>query len=256
MSKVTATIPETEELDSDLDFPVDEVDDNASSTAVMTMQSGAVGQLTGAIAPQDIPMPILSIAYGVGALSELFNPGDLVLDKEHLLVHKAQPLNVIIVSADVYWKEYLDQAAFQAGLRPSVCRTTAEVEALGGTTTYGEDGSPPTFKQAMTVKMLIEKPEDVDCYMFSTELLGRKYAPARWYVDKTAFKRRGGKGVGVEIVKQAGFALKERGLLAGKWQVTTGFEEMGKNKVIAPSIKLVGQHTDEEIAEIRKAIGA
>jgi hypothetical protein len=244
--------------DGDLEFPIEEVgDEAANSTAVTTGGGDAVGALTGAISKQDIPIPIIGIAYGVGELGKTFTPGSLVLDKEHLLVEKTVPLNVIVVTANVYWKEYLDNAAFQAGIQPRSFQTAEEVRENGGTTEYDEAGigSKPSFKNAMLMKMLIELPEGVDCYYFNTDLFGKKYAPARWYIDKTAYKRRGGKGVGVEIVKQAGFALADRGLLAGKWAVTTGYEKMGNNDVIAPSIKLIGQYTDEEMAEIKAVVG-
>jgi hypothetical protein len=256
MAKVKATT-ETPDIDQDIEFDPEELDDAAAqATAITTAAPSQVGALTGAVSQQDIPMPILSIVHGTSKWAvDDFHPGDLVLDKEHLLVSKTEPLNIIVVSANVYWKEYLDNAAYSAGIRPKVFMTDEEVLADGGTIAYGPAGEKPTFKKAMTLKMLIEKPENIDCYLFSTELFGKQYAPARWFIDKTAYARKGGKGVGLEIVKQAGFALKARGLLAGKWQVTTGFEQMGNNKVVVPSIKLVGQHTDEEIAEINAIVG-
>lgn len=258
MAKVKANIPEQPvdaEMDSDSRARIEEVDDTAE-TAVALRYGGTIGALTGDISQSDIPMPPLNVVYGVGDLAAKFSPGDLVLDREHLLVQKTQPLNVIIVSGQIYWKEYLDQAAYASGLIPRIFRDEDEVLAAGGTTAYGPNDEKPTFKRAATLKLLIEKPEKVECYLFTIDLLGKKYAPAKWFVDKTAYARARGRGVGLELMKQASFALKQRGLLAGKWQVTTGFEDIGQNKVVAPNIRLVGQFTDDEIAQIKTAIGA
>lgn len=257
MSKLNATIPEEKNpvAEGAVEVPMADIDDTAE-TAVTIRNSGSTGMVTGAITQRDIPMPVLSIAYGVGELATRFSPGDLILDREYMLVQKTQPLNVVVISANVYWKEYLDQAAFQAGLKARIFNTEEEVLASGGTIGYGPNGERPTFKRAMTLKMLIEKPANVTCMLFAWDINGKSYAPAVWYVDKTAYQRGKGRGVGLEIVKQASFALKQRSLLAGKWQITTAYEEVGTNKVIAPSIRLVGQHTDEEIEAIRAKIGA
>lgn len=249
MAKVKAEIPDQEVE------PVQPLAEEANSSLALR-ESTAVGAVTGDVSAKDIPMPLLSVVYGVGELATKFSPGDLVLDREHLLVKKTEPLTAILVSAEIYWKEYLDQAAYAASMVPRIFRTEEEVTAVGGSTVFGPNGERPTFKRAMSLKMLLEKPSNLECYLFNIDLLGSKYAPAKWFVDKTAYQRGKGRGVGLEIIKQSSFALKQRGLLAGRWQITTAYEEIGANKVISPSIKLLPkQHTDAEIAEIKAAIG-
>jgi hypothetical protein len=230
MAKVKAEIPDQEVE------PVQPLAEEANSSLALR-ESTAVGAVTGDVSAKDIPMPLLSVVYGVGELATKFSPGDLVLDREHLLVKKTEPLTAILVSAEIYWKEYLDQAAYAASMVPRIFRTEEEVTAVGGSTVFGPNGERPTFKRAMSLKMLLEKPSNLECYLFNIDLLGSR-------------------GVGLEIIKQSSFALKQRGLLAGRWQITTAYEEIGANKVISPSIKLLPkQHTDAEIAEIKAAIG-
>ncbi len=228
-----------------------EVDSNAAAlmeqeTTAMAVRDEAPLQV-GAVNLDDtgvsaIQLPRLQIAYGVGNLAkEGFNPGELVLGGEHLLAKKGDALTVIIIHLDQYWKEYLDNDMFQAGIMPRVFRTEAEVLANEGTTAWGADGSRPTFNRALDVRMLIEKPEGVVCGMFGVDLPdGKVYAPAIITLDKSGY-RESGPG----LITACKFALHGN-TLKGRFSISTRTKAKGQNVVVVPSIKLLVDENSEE----------
>ena len=230
------------------------------NTALATPGNFDIGGVSGDMSNNDIPIPYLQIAYGVGGLAEKFNPGDLVLDKEHLLVAKGHPLTMVILHAHYYWKEWVTPEMRVIEVQGRTFATEAEVKAAGGTTEWTPE-SKPTFSKAAALSILIRKPEGIACSYFVIDIAGSKWAPAKWIVDKTAYKRKGGKGVGVTLAKELRFALSGRTdlpenqrLVAGLWEVTTGFETVGGNNMPMPTLKLVGQNDAAFIAELQQAL--
>jgi hypothetical protein len=230
-----------------------EMQDNDAAPESMALTTAlgslALGTVQGELTASDVRLPRLSIAYGVGGLAENFNPGDLVLAGENLLVKKGEPLTVILVAVTQYWKQYLSSEQYNSGVRPASYLTEAEVMANGGTTKWVNNVGP-TFNRAMNLKMLIAKPKDVICGLFGIPVGDTEYAPAVMDVDKTAYKR-----IGPTVLGAASFSLKTRGLLSGKFELSTRSEKVNGNAIIVPTIKLSGHNTDEEIKQILSAFG-
>lgn len=226
-----------------------EMDGTQQETLPARRMDVGVGEIVGDIGAADLRMPRLKITYGVGQLAEKFNPGDIILGDDNLLVHKGEALNVVIVSAGVYWKEYLGNDQFNAGVKPRVYATEKEVLAAGGTTAWVND-APPTFSKAMDLKLLVLKPDNLVCGLFGLTLGGKDYAPAVWTVDKTAYRI-----VGPVVLSTGSFALRKKGLLSGLFEIKTGTVKRKTNSVIAPAIRLVGSTSDEFIAEAKAALG-
>lgn len=236
---------------TDLDDPADVPSENLPAVPAAVGGAMALGVMEGDISPNDLRLPRLQIAYGVGGLSENFNPGDWVLGGDNLLAHKGEPLNLIILHARLYWKQYLSRDQYAAGVRPATYLTEAEVHANGGTTQWaaGSDGRDigPSFGRALHMKMLIEQPENLVCGLFGVDLgNGKVYAPAVWDVDKSAYRR-----AGITVTTAADFSLRKRGLLAGVFQVKTITEKIGTNLTVVPVMKLVGFNTDAVVASIK-----
>lgn len=202
-------------------------------------------------------LPRLKIAYGVGGLAAEFNQGDLVLNvggkdgENYLLVHKEQPLQIIVLAMDTYWKEYLSKEDWDAGVRPREFLTTDEVEAVGGTwkmPPYGSGKPLPTFGGAAHIKLFVEKPEGIVCGLFGVTLKDRIFAPAVWSVDKGAFRN-----VASVIKNDRGFALRDRGLLSVTYTVATSVTvNPAKNRtIVTPKLRISKHHDDETIAALK-----
>lgn len=239
----------TKPKDSDTQAPTMADLDDAQETYVPAVVSNELrlGVVDGDVSATDIQLPRLSLVYGVGKLSAEFNPGSFVLAGENLLVQKNEPLNVIILQATQYWKEYTTKEMFDNGQLPRSFTTAAEVHEAGGTTEWnGPVG--PTFKRAMQLKMLIEQPANVICGLFGVTIGDTKYAPAKWDVDKSAYTR-----IGPVVNSAARFTLAEKGLLGAVFELRTKSETSKKsgNVVVVPTIKIARFNTDETIAEIK-----
>lgn len=246
------------EIDAKADEVAAEVmgDDNAqgdtTAVAVHTKPAAslAMGEVSGEITAEDIGMPKLAIAYGVGKLSEKFNPGDVILSDDSRLVGKGEPLNFVVVGLHQYWKEYLSNELYQSGARPRTFETEAEVWKAGGTTAWVGDDKP-SFSKAMDLKLLVERPKDLICGLFGIELGGKVFAPAIWYLDKSGYKR-----VSKVVLGAASFSLKTRGITSGIFELKTANVKVNGNNIIVPEVRLVGHNTDEFLAEMRKLLAS
>lgn len=239
--KPANTVPPASMEDVTVDAPPSHV------PAVITSSAMALGAVEGDVSANDLRLPRLQIAYGVGRLAESFNPGDLVLGEDNLLVKKGEPLDVIILNARQYWKQYLSQAEFQAKMTPAVYLTEEEVLANGGTTAW-QNNVGPTFNRALHMKLLIKQPKDIVCGLFGVELgeEGVTYAPAVWDVDKSAYRR-----IAPIVLSAAQFSLRAKGLLYGIFQITTRSEKINDNITIVPGIKLTGYNSDAVVNAIK-----
>lgn len=206
----------------------------------------ALGHIDGDVDPSDIQLPRLQLAYGVGKLAESFNPGDWVLNQDTFLAKKGDPVTVIVLHANKYWKEYLE---FGTGVLPRLYKDDEEVLANGGTIAWsnGPDGVRvgPTFRPAMDIKLLVQAPKDVIGAAFGVDLGKNKYAPAEYSVDKSAYKE-----VGPQILTAKSFSLRVRGLQSGFFQLHSRTEKIGGNNTIVPAIRLTGNLSDGELAEL------
>jgi hypothetical protein len=219
-------------------------EDGSNLPAVQgSMELGAV---QGEMGPDDIILPRLKITYGVGALAENFTPGDIVLADDNCLAHKEEDIDVIFLNVTQYWKEYLSNDDFKAGIRPRTFMSAAEVHNAGGSTKW-INGVGPSFMRAMCLKMLIKKPDDLVCGLFGIPIDGAEYAVAVWDIDKSAYK-----SAGPVILSASQFSLRERGLLAGKFTMHTHMDKKKTGNIVPiPMIKLAGYNSDEVIAEIK-----
>lgn len=201
-----------------------------------------LGAVDGDTSSEDFRLPRLKIAHGVGGLAENFNPGALVLADENLLANRGEPINVIVLNATTYWKEY----KYTPGQPPRTFNSEAEVLTAGESTRW-VDGQGPTFNKAMCLKILIQKPKELICSLFGVPVGEHEYAPAVWDVDKSAYKR-----VAPVINTAASFSLRNRGgLLAGMFEIKTRAEQVNGNTTNVPIFKLISHNTDEEIDQIK-----
>lgn len=226
----------------------DVTDDTPRESELATVPAAPLqlGAIAGDISPGDIRLPRLQLVHGVGSLSEMFHPGDIVLGGDNLLVAKGQPLDMIILSARQYWKEYCGAGKYDPNHRPDTYLTQEEVIAAGGTTRW-ENGIGPTFNRAMTLTLLIKQPKDLVCGLFGINIKDDVFAPAVWDVDKSAYRR-----VAPQVLTAAQFGLRARGLLSGMFQLVTKSEKINGNNTIVPAFKLIGHNDDEVIATIRE----
>ncbi len=235
-----------------------EVLGTAESTAVATRAPAVLGRISGEQPSGNMKFPQLKIAYGVGALAEEFNQGDLVLDGTYLLAKRGEPLVLTIASVELYWKRYITNAERMAGVAPKNYRTKQEAKDAGEITDWPPRGSnslqKPSVSPAGIYPMLIKKPEGLQCALFGFEAGGALWAPARMFLDKKAHRV-----VISEVQKAEGFSLAshEGGLLAGQFTLRTATaKKPDGNTETLPQLKFSGANSNADVALMQKAFAA
>jgi len=230
---------------------------STAAVATRSTQALALGEVSGEGA-DEIKLPWLTIVHGTSKIvAQGFNPGDIVLDKSQLLVTKGNPLEIIILKAATYWKEWVSGEAYKAGVQATVYRTMEEVKANGGTVAWDntnpDKGVPPSHSLAVTLSLLVRRPKDVICAMFGQDILGDgfDYAPAQIGFDKTAYKDT------MPAINSASmFALARNGLPSGVWALSTMHKQRKDGTMgIVPVLKLVGNLTPDALAKVKAMLG-
>lgn len=199
-----------------------------------------LGTISGDISADDIIIPRLNLVQGVGSLSELFTPGQIVLNKETVLSDGATPLEITVLSAR---KQFIENLPFDSEEKPRVLDTLEDVYAAGGRIEWS-GVTPPTFTPVLHVQIVFKAPQDSD-YAYPLDYNGTSYGLAVWSLRGVAYTR-----AGRNILTAAKFALRD-GLFNGKWELTTKREKFGRNSVVVPVLRNVGRHSQEFVEFLR-----
>jgi hypothetical protein len=220
---------------------------NPAGSALARVDTSAValGEFSGDTDDIQIRLPFLQVASGQGKLDG-FVKGSLILGSENLIAGPGERVLITLLGVQPFFKEYLSGDAWDADATPRTFLTKAEVIANGGTVEW-VNGAPPSFKRAGVIRALVRQPDKVVCGLFGVPIGDAKYAPVQWGVDKSAAQT-----VLPIIKRDTSFALKERGMLSGIFELWTSVMKFSNgHSTYVPNLKLVGFHTDAEIAEIK-----
>jgi hypothetical protein len=204
-----------------------------------------------------VPPPRLQLTHGVGSLAENFNPGDLVLDKEHLVCPKGGKIEMILLRIDQFYREILSREGWESGQFPQnfeggtleECKKAAEKAGLR-VEWEGETG--PEAGPAMDAIVLLRKPKDLACPLFAIKLDdGEPWAIAMLSADKRVYKT---------LMRDMGNTIRAKlsaGLYKGRWELWTEIagSPKSKNKTQVIRTKYIGETTPDQCASIRNSLG-
>lgn len=206
--------------------------------------SMVLGGMDGDVGDVDLRLPYMQISHSQGKL-EAFRKGSIVIGTDNLIANPGEKLLVTFLAARVYWKEYVSGDHYDPAVVPRTFSTKEEVLAAGGTVAWA-NGQAPTFKLALATKAIVKQPEGVVCGLFGVRIGDADYAPVLWNMDKTACSR-----VAPTLKSDMAFSLRKRGLHSGIYEVFTQSVKFASGfSSFVPNAKLVGYHTDAEIAQI------
>lgn len=207
-----------------------------------------LGEICGDVDTSDIVVPRLDMVQGVGVLSQNFTPGQVVLNKEVVLVEKDKPLYMTIIGVSKHWEEVVPFSEDDDAPRARVFRTAEDVHAAGLWTDWRNNQKPPVQPVAI-VTTLIEQPEGVDSIHFPIDICGKAHVLARMTLKSTAYSR-----AAKQIFTARAFPLKES-LLLGRWEFKATRSKVGVYVVTVPSLRVCGTNSPEIVAAITEAVG-
>lgn len=201
----------------------------------------------------DIILPRLNIVHGVGDLSTIFNPGEIVLNQS-LVIHVpkndlkkvagTKPLSLTVIGFKK--RQYVEKTV--GGAQGNLFSTTQEVVNAGGTLDYKEAQSTgkTLYQTLATALVLVEKPEqipDEDRLLFAHECQGKWYSLALWSMKGTAFTHAAkhvftARKLGhLKTVKDAEGKVASGGYPSYCWSLTTTVQTFGTNPTQIPVLK-------------------
>lgn len=207
-----------------------------SPTASLTVQPGA--GLVGDLDASDISFPKLQIAQGVGALSENYKKGTIVLDGETEISNGEEEVEITICRIGKMFEENIE---WDSGEIPRIFNSKAEVlEADPEATFVWQDGTPASWKPIADALVCIKGGDDTTNFPF--EYNGENYAFAVWRIKGTAYKH-----AAVPIFTAAKMYYRD-GINVGSFQLSTQKVKAGNNVVHAPKLRKGARH-DKKFVE-------
>jgi len=183
---------------------------------------------------EDFVIPKLHLVQSVGPLSETFNPGGFVYNKELVLTDGVSPLSLTVLRIR---KQYVENVEYGGDEVPRVFDTLEQVRAAGGWIDWRDNQKPP-YSPVLHVLVLIKSPTGENP-LFPYEFEGAHYGLALWTLRSTGFTR-----AGKTIITASQFALKD-GLHKGSWTLASKREKIGMNFVYVPVLRHEAKHSDE-----------
>ncbi len=217
---------------------------NTGSELATRQDSMGVGIISGDVDSEDILIPRLNIVQGVGPLSELYQPGQIVFNKETVLSDGNTPIELTVLSAK---KQFAENLPFDSDERPRVFNTLEEVHEAGGSIEWKDD-EKPSFTPILHAQLLLKAPAGAEG-AFPLEYKGQPYALALWTLRGVAYTR-----AGRNILTAARFSLRD-GIHHGKWTLSTKREKFGRNSVFVPVLRNVGRHDADFLGFVAGLVG-
>lgn len=199
---------------------------------------------------EDVIVPRLNIVQKVGDLSEIFNPGEIVLNQTtvvHVPVNKEKgvPGSGPLVIIPIGFKKTQFVEKVVGGGRGLFVNTEAEVVAAGGTLDYKEwDNSRNTanpkkrFERYATCLLLVKRPDgilpDAEHQTFTHIIDGEYYALALMGMKGTAYT-----GLAKRLFTERKIGFLKSGYATFAWNLTTEIKSFpgadgGKNYAAVP----------------------
>lgn len=205
--------------------------------------------------PGDLVLPRLNIVQKVGEMSNIFRPGDIVLDAALVIADagkEMQPSASIRVMVLGLQKTYFAEK-LEGGQRGRTFQTEADVVAAGGTLDWNESQrlNKSLYQRVCTGLFLIEKPANVTDEKFPYVIAGKNYALALYTM----------KGVGytnaarhIKTAKKIGH-LRGVGYRGGFWTLCSKLEKYGQNFAFKPVLKQADATTEAFRNEVQALLG-
>jgi len=201
------------------------------TTTELAAPSGSEGFI---INPDDIDIPWLNIVQRTSNM-EVGDPGDLVHDKEHVIVGAEIPLKVVPLHPKKGWKEDID---FDSDETPRVVWSEKDRDALAADSDYD-------IMEFAELSFLLPNPDSKATEDFNPAypfpIAGGQYNLGKIYVQKDGY-RQTYKRLATFKTFNADVPIQ-----SVYWELSIVLLERGKYKWYAPNLKVTEERTPEKL---------
>lgn len=201
-----------------------------------------IGSVSGEVSSSDIVRPSLNIVQAVGPLSEHFQPGQIVLNRELVIAEPEKPITLMVLAFNTY---YIESLPYDSEEQARTFNTLEEVKAAGLHIEWINDQKPPAAKAGRAL-VALQKDGENGLYPYTFD--NKSYALAEWVTRSSAYTR-----AGKLIVTASQWNLKD-GLQHGSWTLCTRREKLGQHWVWVPVLK-AGPRNSPELVEFFESLG-
>lgn len=222
---------------------------------------------------EDVILPRINIVQKVGDLSNIFVPGEIVLNQQYVLhtpanpqrkVDGTPPLNVVFVGFRP--RQFVEKT--DGGALGLMLDSEQAVVDNNGTLDWKEwkqsleaskqPGGAPVkrlFQRMATAIMLVEKPEslqDPDGVNFPYRTPeGKQYALVLWSMKGTAYTH----AAKIVFTARKFGCLRDGGYPSHTWSLTTNCQQFGDNFAYVPALKPAARTSPELLQFIDSSLG-
>lgn len=236
----------------------------AAGAVVEYRPAATYGDDSERVGVKDITLPRLNFVQKVGDLSNIFTPGDIVLNKESVvykapttnpvtkaITQNSPPLRLVVVGFRP--DRYVEKT--QGGVQGAIVDSPEQVVAGGGTISYDEANATgkPLFQQLAEALVLIEQPEGITDPAFSYVADGKRWAAALWAQKGSAFTngakvfRTARKAGWLKDDVDASGQVVKRGYFHGVWEITSLLKPYGTGNFAWIPVPKRGTETGPEL---------
>ena len=204
----------------------------AKAPVITNRNSGVDGEFKAS----DFLIPRINLVGKTGNLSNNFQPGSFVFNKEIVVGSKDASMETVITHIQ---KKFIQEIPYGTDVIPKIFATQAEVEAAGGTLDITENDELDKYIPFLVLTLLVSEPKEKNP-VFSLEGPDKKnYALAQYNLTKSAYR-----GTGRQLLTDSQTVLRG-GLTKGRYQVSSKLNTNSMGSWFTPTFKLIGTNNDE-----------
>lgn len=205
----------------------------------------------------DVRMPRLQIVNGNGAMSRIYNQGELVY-ADHIIFGTPQKdvhrlMRFVPLGLKKQFRSNLSEEEVAAGDQPQVFNSKEEILSFDSEATFEwVDNEKPRYSPTCRALLVIELPEGVEHPAFTYEAEGGLWAPAVYYAGGSAYSKFAlpiHNGEKFACLEEVG-GVKQIVHHAKIWTFEVLKSSGGKFTVFQPNVKLTPQRTVGELREL------
>ena len=214
-----------------------------ASLAVNTL----AGQVEGEFSAKDFTVPRLNLVAKTGELSNMFQPGAFVYNREVVIGDGKKPAKITFLRIQ---KIYIQDVVYGSDQIAKTFNRLADVRSAGGALMNDPEAEVDADKytEALQSIVAIEAPEK-DNPLFPFPVGDKQFGLAQYLMAKSAYR-----SAGKQVFTDSQLFLKS-GLHTAYYELTSKIRTSPSGSYFVPQLKIGGKHSPEACEQLKAIFG-